>query len=73
MGEEFSQLLAKYLTVGQGRGKNEFINSTFHQLDRPSVCLSILQNTSTSSEFISGKNKATSQSRQSKTFCLKVL
>ena len=66
-------LQQQYPTGGQGRGKNEFINSTLHQLDGPSVCLSILQNTSTSSEFISGKNKATSQSRQSKTFCLKVL
>ena len=59
----------QYPTGGQGRGKNEFINSTFHQLDGPSACISILQNTSTSSEFISGKNQATAQSRQSETFC----
>ena len=59
----------QYPTGGQGRGKNEFINSTLHQLDGPSVCLSILQNTSTSSEFISSKNQATAQSRQSETFC----
>ena len=42
-------LQQQYPTGGQGRGKNEFINSTFHQLNRPSVCISILQNTSTSS------------------------
>ena len=62
-------LQQQYPTGGQGRGKNEFINSTFHQLDRPSACISILKNTSTSSEFISGKNQATAQSRQSETFC----
>ena len=62
-------LQQQYPTGGQGRGKNEFINSTFHQLDGPSACISILQNTSTSSEFISGKNQATAQSRQSETFC----
>ena len=56
-------------TGGQGRSMNEFINSTFHQLNGPSVCISILQNTSTSSEFISGKNQATAQSRQTETFC----
>ena len=68
-GEEFLQQ-QQYPTGGQGRGKNElFINSTFHQLDGPSACISILQNTSTSSEFISGKNQATAQSRQSETFC----
>ena len=62
-------LQQQYPTGGQGRGKNEFINSTFHQLDGPSACISILQNTSTSSEFISSKNQATAQSRQSETFC----
>ena len=62
-------LQQQYPTGGQGRGKNEFINSTLHQLDGPSACISILQNTSTSSEFISSKNQATAQSRQSKTFC----
>ena len=59
----------QYPTGGQGRGKNEFINSTFHQLDGPSACISLLQNTSTSGENISGKNQATAQSRQSETFC----
>ena len=59
----------QYPTGGQGRSKNEFINSTFHQLDGPSACTSILQNKFTSSEFISGKNQATAQSRQSETFC----
>ena len=58
-----------YLTGGQGRGKNEFVKSNFHQLDEPSVCISILQNTSTSSEFIPGKNQATAQSKQTETFC----
>ena len=58
-----------YLTGGQGRGKNEFVKSNFHQLDEPSVCISILQNTSTISEFISGKHLATVQNRQSGTFC----
>ena len=62
-------LQQQYPTGGQGRGKNEFINSTFHQLEGPSACISILQNTSTSSKFISGKNQATAQSRQSETFC----
>ena len=62
-------LQQKYPTGGQGRGKYKFINSTFHQLDGPSACISILQNTSTSSEFIPGKNQATAQSRQSETFC----
>ena len=62
-------LQQQYPTGGQGRGKNEFINSTLHQLDGPSASISILQNTSTSSEFISSKNQATAQSRQSKTFC----
>ena len=57
------------LTGGQGRGQNEFVKSNFHQLDEPSVCISILQNTSTSSEFISGKHLATVQNRQSGTFC----
>ena len=51
------------------RYKNEFINSTFHQLEGPSVSIRILQNSSTRSGFISGKNQATSQCRQSKTFC----
>ena len=62
-------LQQQYLAGGQGRGKNEFINSTFHQVDEPSVCIIILRSTSTSSEFISGKNQATDQSRQSETFC----
>ena len=62
-------LQKQYPTAGQGRCKNEFINSTFHQLDGPSACISILQNTSSSSEFIFGKNQATAQSRQSETFC----
>ena len=62
-------LQQQYSTGGQGRGKNEFINSTFHQLDGTSACTSILQNTSTSGENISGKNQATAQSRQSETFC----
>ena len=61
-------LQQQYPTGGQRRGKNEFINSTFHQLDVPSVCVRILQNTSTSSEFISGKNQVTAQSRHSETF-----
>ena len=61
-------LQQQYPTGGQGRGKNEFINSTFHQLDGPSVCIKIFQNTYTSSEFISGKTQATAQSRQSETF-----
>ena len=61
-------LQQQYPTRGQGRGNNEFINSTFHQLDGPSFCISILQNTSTSSKFISGKNQATAQSRQSEHF-----
>ena len=55
-------------TGGQERSMNEFINSTFHQLNGPSVCISILQNTSTSSEFISDKNQAPLQSRQSEIF-----
>ena len=62
-------LQQQYPTGGQGRGKNEFINRTFHQLDGPSACISILQNTCASSEFISGKNQATAQIRQSETFC----
>ena len=62
-------LQQQYPTGEQGRGKNEFIDSTFHQLDEPSFCIRILQNTSTSSEFTSGKNQATAQSRQSETFC----
>ena len=62
-------LQQQYPTGGQGRGKNEFINSTLHQLDGPSVCISILQNTSTSSEFIPGKNQATAQCKQTETFC----
>ena len=49
--------------------ENEFINSAFHQLDGRSACISILQNTCASSEFISGKNQATAQIRQSETFC----
>ena len=63
-------LQQQYPTRGQRRGKNEIINSTFHhQLNRPSVSIRILQNTSTSSEFISGKNQATAQCRKNKTFC----
>ena len=62
-------LQQQYPTGEQGRGKDEFIDSTFHQLDEPSFCIRILQNTSTSSEFTSGKNQATAQSRQSETFC----
>ena len=61
-------LQQQYPTRGQGRGNNEFINSTFYQLDGPSFCISILQNTSTSSKFISDKNQATAQSRQSEHF-----
>ena len=61
-------LQQQYPTAGQGRCRNVFINSTFHQLNGPSACISILQNTSTSSEFISGKNQATDQSRQSEAF-----
>ena len=73
-GKEFSQLLVKPCNNNalhedkKGvRVKNEFINNTFHQLDRP-VCIRILQNASTSSKFSSGKNQATAQSRQSETF-----
>ena len=62
-------LQQQYPTKGRGRGKNEFINSTSRQLDGSSVSIRILQNTSTSSEFISGKNQATAQCRQSETFC----
>ena len=62
-------LKQQYPTGGQRRGKNEFVNSTFHQQDGPSVSIRILQNISTSSEFISGKNQATAQCRQSETFC----
>ena len=54
-------LQQQYRTGGQERGKNEFVNSTFHQLDGPSVCISILQNTSSSSEFISSKNLVTAR------------
>ena len=61
-------LQQQYPTGGQGRDKSEFISSTFRQLDRPSVCIKTLQNTSTISEFISGKNQATPQSRQNETF-----
>ena len=61
-------LQQQYLTGGQGRGKNESLNSTFHQLDEPSVSMSILQSTSTSREFFSSKNQATTQSKQSETF-----
>ena len=61
-------LQQQYPTGGQKRGKNEFINSTSHQLDVPSVCVRILQNTSTSSEFISGKNQVTPQNRHRETF-----
>ena len=49
-------LQQQYPTRGQGRGKNEFINSTFHHLYRHSVDIRIFQNTSISSQFISGKN-----------------
>ena len=72
-GEEFSQLLVKSFNKipyrRKRKGKNVFISSTSHQLDGPSVCISILQNTSTSSEFIPGKNQATAQSKQTETFC----
>ena len=61
-------LQQQYLTGGQGRGKNEFLNSTFHQFDEPSVSMSILQSTSTSSEFFSSKNQATTQSNRVKHF-----
>ena len=61
-------LQQQYSTGGEGSGKNEFINSIFHEVDGPSACIRILQNTSTSSKFISGTNQATSQSRQSGTF-----
>ena len=64
-------LQQQYPTRGQ-RSKNEFINSTFHQLDRPSVSITILQTTFTNSEFISSKNQATSQCKQSETFCNKL-
>ena len=60
-------LQQQYPTGRQGRGKNEFINSTFHQLNGPSICIRILQNTSADSEFIFGKNQTTAQSRQSET------
>ena len=64
------QTLQQQYPIGeQGRVKNELIHSTFNQLDGPSVCISILQSTSTSNEFIPGKNQATAQSRQSETFC----
>ena len=64
------QTLQQQYPIGeQGRDKNELVNSTFHQLDGPSVCISILQSTSTSNEFIAGENQATAQSRQSETFC----
>ena len=62
-------LQQQYPTGGQGRGKDELINSTFHQVDEPSVCIIILRSTSTSSEFFSGKTQASAQSRQSETFC----
>ena len=61
-------LQQQYLTGGQGRGKNEFLNSTFHQFDEPSVSMSILQSTSTSSEYFSSKNQATTQSNRVKHF-----
>ena len=60
-------LQQQYPTGRQGRGKNELINSTFHQLNGPSICIRILQNTSADSEFIFGKNQTTAQSRQSET------
>ena len=62
-------LQQQYATEGQGRGMNEFINSTFHQLHGPSVSIRILQNTSFCSEFIPGKDQATAQCRQGETFC----
>ena len=62
-------LQQQYPTGGQERGKNEFINSTFHQLDRPTVFIRILKKTSISSEFTSSKNQAIAQCRQSETFC----
>ena len=65
-------LQQQYPTGGQERGKNEFINRTFHQLGGSSVCIRILQSSSTNSKFISGKNQATAQSWQSETFCRKL-
>ena len=62
-------LQQQYPAGGQGRGKNEFISSTFPQLDGPPVCIKILQNTFTSSDFISSKNQATTQGRHNETFC----
>ena len=49
-------LQEQYPTGGQGRRKNEYINSAFHQLDRPFASIKVLKNTSTSREFISRKN-----------------
>ena len=46
-------LQQQYPAERQTRCKNKLINTTFHQLERPSASIRILQNTSTSSEFIS--------------------
>ena len=62
-------LQQQYPTGEQEKGKNEFINNTFRQLDGSSVFISILQNIFRSSKFISNKNQATAQCRQCQTFC----
>ena len=59
----------QYPAGRQVRGKNEFINNNFHQFPRSSVSIRVLQNIFFSSEFISRKNQATEQCRQSETFC----
>ena len=62
--EDYSHLLVKSY-----KNLTKLINRTFHQLRGPSVPIRILQNTSTSSEFISSKNQTIAQCRQSGTFC----
>ena len=62
-------LQQQYHTGGQARCKIILNNSPFHQLNGTSVLIRILQNASTSNEFISSKSQATAQCRQSETFC----
>lgn len=61
----------QYTPGEQAKRKNKFvnINSTFHQLHRPSVFIRVLQNKSTSIEFTSSKNQPTAQCRQNEFFC----
>ena len=61
-------LQQQYSTGRLGRAKNEFVNSTFYQLDEYFVSIIVFRNTSTSSEFISVKSQATAQCRQNETF-----